>query len=88
MKKEKTPKSEKEKKVILKREGFFSSFHKYNNNDNYNKRKKELEEEDIHLEKKDPLALFISGFLVIFLPCILILGLTVFLTLLIMGFFR
>ena len=72
-------------KEIKKREGFFKLFHKYNSDKPYRKRKEELEKEEIKLEKGDGWALFVSGFLTLFLPSILILGLTLFLALL---FFR
>ena len=38
-------------KEIKKRDGFFKSYHKYNNNKSYNKRKEDLEKENIELEK-------------------------------------
>ena len=72
-------------KEIKKRDGFFKLFHKYNTDKPYKQRKEELEKEDIKLEKGDGWALFISSFLTLFLPALLLLGLTVLLALL---FFR
>lgn len=72
-------------KEIKKREGFFRLFRKYNTDKPYKQRKEDLEKENIELEKGDGWALFLSGFLTLFLPALLILGLTIFLALL---FFR
>ena len=72
-------------KEIKKREGFFKLFHKFNNNKAYNKRKEELEKEDIKLDKKDGIALILSAIITIIIPVLLILALTVALALL---FFR
>ncbi|MBO4286423.1 MAG: hypothetical protein J5880_03725 [Bacilli bacterium] len=69
-------------KEIKKRDGFFKLFHKYNNNRSYNKRKEELEKENIELEKGDGWAMFLASFFTLFLPALAILGLTIFLGLL------
>ena len=75
-------------KNIKKRPGFFKLFHHYNNNELYEQRLNELEkDEEFKLEKGDGKALFLAGFLTIFLPCILIIGLTLLIACLIFGVF-
>lgn len=75
-------------KEIKRREGFFKLFHRYSNDDSYKKRKEELDKEQIQLEKNDGKALLLSAFLTLFLPSLLILGLTILIALLIFGFFK
>ena len=75
-------------KEIKKRDGFFKLFHRYSTDDSFKKRKEDLEKEDIKLEKKDRLALALSAFLVIFLPAMVLLGVTILIALLIFGFFK
>ncbi|MBE6136628.1 MAG: hypothetical protein E7181_05140 [Erysipelotrichaceae bacterium] len=72
-------------KEIKKREGFFRLFRKYGSNKSYEARQEELGKEEIKLDRKDRWALFFSAFLTLFLPALLILGLTILLALL---FFR
>ncbi len=72
-------------KKIKKRDGFFKLFHKYNSSDAYQRRQKELEENDIQLEKKDWWSMFLAAFLTLILPAILVLGILVLVTFL---FFR
>lgn len=73
-------------KDIKKREGLFKTIKRYKDESLYEKRQKELESNpDAKLEKNDVWALLLSSFLVIVLPCLLILCFIVFVAML---FFR
>ena len=72
-------------KNIKNRDGFFKSMVKYNTSDSYNKRQEQLRENPIELEGHDRLAIFISVFLVVILPTLLILGFIIFISFLVFG---
>lgn len=72
-------------KKIENRDGFFKTLHKYHSNESYVKRQEELRSNQIKLEEGDRFALFISAFLVIILPTLLILAIIILVSFLVFG---
>lgn len=70
---------------IQNREGLFKTIRRQREEKAYERRKKELDEENVNVDRKDIFALLLSSFLVIVLPCLLILGFIVFISFLVFG---